>query len=208
MHARYIGFGNLVFAVIGPNVAVYIKKTENLAPCGDALPRDFPTESIAALQRSETCEFAAQRFHFGHAIQADETAQFSRRILLEHFRPRDPQKRQQNISNQSCAQSVKGGTEAAVNLLGHGEQATGNERWNGQQHACSWQASCGSKHRKGIVEKSHGGQEPIHRAIERISIEAFHRSICLPCLPLGWSQFRSRPSLDQRATGNRARWCW
>jgi len=62
MHARHIGFGNLVFAVIGPNVAVYIKKPENLAPPGDALPRDFPTESIAALQSSETCEFTAQWF--------------------------------------------------------------------------------------------------------------------------------------------------
>src|SRR6266403_3080743 len=203
MHARHIGFGNLVFAVIGPNVAVYIKKTENLAPPGDALPRDFPTESIAALQSSETCEFTAQCFHFGHAIQADEATPFSRRTLFEHLRPRDPQKRQQNISNQSCAQSVKGGTEAAVNLLGHGEQATSNERRNGQQDTGSGQIWGWSKHRKGIVEKPHGSKKTIHGPIERVGIETFCSRVAWQLRHLIWRLFGNRGwSLEHRACRN------
>jgi hypothetical protein len=145
-------------------MAVNIEEPQHLAALGDPLPSDLTTELIAALQRSETCEFAAQSFHFGHAIQTDKSAQFSRRILFESLRSRDPQKRQQNIGDQSRSQSVERRPEAAVNLLGRQKQTTGNKRWSGQQGSRSWQASCGSKYGKGIVEKPHGSEEAIYRS--------------------------------------------
>src|SRR5439155_14814079 len=93
MHSCHIGFRNPTFAVAGPNVAVDIEEPEHLSTLGNALPGNLPAELVTVLQRSETREFAAKRLHFGHAIQADNTAQFSRRILFESLGPWDSQKR-------------------------------------------------------------------------------------------------------------------
>jgi hypothetical protein len=89
--------------VVGPNVAIKIEEPKHLSTLGNALPSDLTAELLTALESSEVGEFAAQSLHFGHTIQADNAAQFPRRILLESFRARNPQKRQQNISNQSCS---------------------------------------------------------------------------------------------------------
>src|SRR6266851_5146922 len=189
MHSCHIGFRNLMFAVVGPNVAVNIEEPKHLPALDDALPGNLTAQLITVLQRSETREFAAKRFHFGHAIQADNAAQFPRGILFESLGPWDSQKRQQNISNQSCAQSVEGWAEAAVNFLGRCEQATSNERRNGQQNACSWQTSCGSKHRKGIVENPHGSKKTIHGPIERVGVETLCSRIAWQLRHLIWGLF-------------------
>src|SRR5258708_25245652 len=208
MHARHIGLRNRVVTVIGPNMAVNIEEPQHLSTLGDALPSDLTAELIAALQRSETCEFSAQSLHFGHAIQTDNATQFSRRILFESFGLRDPQERQQNIGHQSCSQSVKGWIEAAINFRGRRKQAAGNERWNSQQHTRSWQTSRCSKQRKSIVEKSNGGQETIHGSIERVGIETFRRRIGWKLRPLAWRLLRSgRRNLDQLTYRNRGPLC-
>lgn|SRR5208283_4479451 len=92
MHSCHVSLRNRVFAVVGPNMAVHTEEPERLSTFGDASPSHPTTESIATLQRSQTCEFTAQSLHFRHAIQSDKAPQFSRRTLFEGF-SRDPQKR-------------------------------------------------------------------------------------------------------------------
>jgi hypothetical protein len=69
----------------------------------------------------------------------------------------------------------EGGAEVAVNLLGGGEQTTGERCGNGNQNSGSRQILRAGKHREGIVEQSHSRQEAIHRAIQRSAVEALRR---------------------------------
>src|SRR5260370_21194888 len=135
MQSCHIGFRNRTFAVVGPNVAVNIEEPEHLSTLGNALPGDLPAELVTVLQKSETRKFAAKRLYFGHAIQTDNAAQFPRGILFESLGPPDSQKRQQNIINQSCSQSIEGRAKTALNFLGRREPATSNKCRHGRPNA-------------------------------------------------------------------------
>jgi len=104
MHARHIGFGNLVFAVIGPNVAVYIKKPRT-CPRGDCVARDFPTRSIAALQGSETVRVYGAMFSLRACDPGRRGDPFSGEHSLTSPAAGSAKAPNEIISNQSCAQS-------------------------------------------------------------------------------------------------------
>jgi hypothetical protein len=65
------------------------------------------------------------------------------------------------------------------------------------------QTSCGSKHRKGIVEKPHGRKKTIHGPIERVGVETFCSRIAWQLRHLIWRLFRNGDwNFEQRACGN------
>src|SRR5206468_6951930 len=113
-----------------------------------------------------------QGFHFRHAIQSHDTAQFPRGIFLERLRASDTEKSQQDVGHQRGAQAVERGTQAFVNLLGGGQQSTGHQRRNGQQNSSPRQVLCRSKQRLRVVESSQGGQQTIQGTVQRVRIEA------------------------------------
>jgi hypothetical protein len=75
----------------------------------------------------------------------------------------------------------------AVNRLGGGEQATGEQCGNRDQNSGARQILRAGKHRPSIVEQPHGSQETIHGAVEKIGVDAFRR-----CRGEKWRPRRSR----------------
>jgi hypothetical protein len=123
------------------NMAINIEKTKGASPFCNAQAGHLKTEFPALFHRSESGQLAAQSFHLGNPIQSNNPAEIARRIFLECFRPRDAEQRQQYRGHKGCPQSVKGGTQRAIDLTRHREQTAADQSRYRKQNAGTWEVS-------------------------------------------------------------------
>ena len=100
--AGQVGLRNRALSVIGADMPVDIKKTQDPSPFGDAAAGQFQAEFPAPLHRGKPGELAPQGFHLGHPIEPDDAPEVSGRMLLERLRPRDAQQGQQDRGDDRC----------------------------------------------------------------------------------------------------------
>ena len=84
-HARHVGLGQRVLAMVNPHVTVNVEETQRLAARGDPLLGQSLAELGGASGGGQTSQFAPQRFDFGRPIQSQHAPQVLGRIFLEPF---------------------------------------------------------------------------------------------------------------------------
>lgn len=138
---------------------------------GDPSLGQGPSEFRGTTEGGQAAELAPQRLHLGRAVEAKHPAEIVRRVFLEPLRTLDPQQRHPQQRHEGGAQTVERGADTAVDLPGEGEDPTGRQGGQCQQHAPMGNPGTGAEQRCGIVEHPQVGEQPIHASVGGIRVE-------------------------------------
>jgi hypothetical protein len=158
--------------MIDADVAINIEKTKRPAVFYDAALRQLAPQQFSTVPSGKACELSPQCFHLWCSVKADYATEIGRRMLLQSFGTLDSHERQKDEGNHRCPQTVKGGTNASIDLPCDLDKATRHQSWDGEQHTSSGDAGSRGEEWGCVIEKSQSGKEPIQSPIQWITIEA------------------------------------
>ncbi len=93
-------------------------------------------------------------------------------MFLEPFGTFDAPQRHEQQGEQTGAQTIEGGADAAVDFLSTLEDPTGNEGRQGQQDPGPWDGGAATEQGRRIIQQSQTRHQSVPAAIARVSIEA------------------------------------
>ena len=153
-HAGHVGFGQRVFAVIHPHVAIKVEKAQGRSAQGDPLLGQSLAELSGASGGGQARQFAAQGFDFRRPIQSQHATQIGGRVFLERLRAFDAPQRHEQEREQTGAQPIKGRTQAAVNFLCALENTTGDQDRKRQENPGAWHRRGATKQGRRVLQQA------------------------------------------------------
>lgn len=132
---RYVCLGQTVFSVIHTHVAIHVEEADGGSALGHATFCHSAAKLGGPTVRRQASQFAPERLDFGSPIQSQHPPQICWECSLSASgRLMRPQRNQQQCQ-QTGAQTIESGADAAVNFIGTLEDAALHQGWQGQQNS-------------------------------------------------------------------------
>ncbi|HEU4726355.1 MAG TPA: hypothetical protein VFT22_00630 [Kofleriaceae bacterium] len=136
----------------------------------------------------------SQGLHFGRTIEAEQTAELGRRVLLERLEPLDAQQREEHERDDGRAQAVERRADRTVDVARDLDDPAVPDRRQREQHTGAGHALAGAEQRGRIVEQAELGEQPIEPPIGRIAIgRELERLVVVGGVGSGQVWVRSQP---------------
>ena len=123
----HMGLGQATASVVHPHMPVGVEHPHGCASHLDTSFGQRPTQFNRPVVRRQSGELASERLDLGRAVQTDDAAEFTGRMLLERLGALDPQQRQEKHRKDGGAQAIEGGSDMAIGLAGDLEDAAADE---------------------------------------------------------------------------------